>query len=94
MTDWIQRYPFAPPHCRFVTTIYHPNIDSKGRICVDILKEGNSPGMWRASYTIATVLSVIRQLLSEPNPDDPLEANIVRFCALSSDPPMQRSPRI
>lgn len=65
------RYPMEPPKVRFVTPVYHPNIDAEGRICLDIL---NPPpkGAWKPSLNISTVLSSIALLLSEPNPDDGL----------------------
>lgn len=70
-----ERYPFEPPQIRFLTPIYHPNIDSAGRICLDVLKLPPK-GAWRPSLSIATVLASIQLLMAEPNPDDPLMADI------------------
>ncbi|XP_041278609.1 ubiquitin-conjugating enzyme E2 T isoform X2 [Onychostruthus taczanowskii] len=71
-----ERYPFEPPKIRFLTPIYHPNIDSAGRICLDVLKLPPK-GAWRPSLNISTLLTSIQLLMAEPNPDDPLMANIV-----------------
>ncbi|XP_043079945.1 ubiquitin-conjugating enzyme E2 T [Puntigrus tetrazona] len=70
-----ERYPFEPPKMRFLTPIYHPNIDNAGRICLDALKLPPK-GAWRPSLNISTVLTSIQLLMTEPNPDDPLMADI------------------
>ncbi|CAI5746182.1 unnamed protein product [Peronospora destructor] len=70
-----ERYPFEPPKVRFVTPIYHPNIDDAGRICLDTLKM-QPKGSWLPSVNISTLLTTIRLLMAEPNADDGLMPEI------------------
>ena len=37
--DFPPDYPFKPPTVQFETTMYHPNIDDSGAICLPMLKE-------------------------------------------------------
>ena len=80
-------YPMAPPKVRFLTKIYHPNIDKLGRICLDILSgkpidaltnntDANKTEKWSPALQIRTVLLSIQALLSAPNPDDPLANDV------------------
>ena len=75
-----EEYPLKPPKVRFVTPIYHPNIDKLGRICLSVLKlpqdgQDNSSG-WTPALNIRTTLLSIQLLLCEPNIEDPLDPNV------------------
>lgn len=66
-------YPMSAPKVRFLTKLYHPNVDKLGRICLDILKD-----KWSPALQIRTVLLSIQALLSAPNPDDPLAEEVAK----------------
>lgn len=49
-------YPLHPPKCRFITPVYHPNIDREGKIIVNILEIGDDPAAvseWSPIWTLS-----------------------------------------
>ena len=78
---WIDvRFPldfaFKPPKLRFLTRIYHPNIDRQGYICLDLLEDG-----WTPALTLFSILVSICSLLDDPGLTDPLVPEIAEtYC--------------
>ncbi|CAH1736252.1 PREDICTED: NEDD8-conjugating enzyme Ubc12 [Diuraphis noxia] len=60
-------YPHEPPKVKCETTVYHPNIDLDGNVCLNILRED-----WKPVLTINSVIYGLQYLFLEPNPEDPL----------------------
>ncbi|KAL7749393.1 golgi uridine diphosphate-N- acetylglucosamine transporter [Sorochytrium milnesiophthora] len=73
-------YPLKPPLVTMLTRIHHPNINSRGAICLDILRDH----AWSATDTLVDVLNGIELLLRYPNADDFLVERAAR--QLQQDP--------
>jgi ubiquitin-conjugating enzyme E2 D/E len=69
-----KEYPHKSPNMKFQNKIYHPNISTDGSICLDILKDN-----WKPIYTLRTVIMSLMSLLSDPNPDSPLNGEAARL---------------
>jgi len=69
-----EEFPTKPPHVRFVTKMFHPNIYNNGEICLDILQN-----LWSPSYDISAILTSIQSLLTDPNPNSPANSEAAKL---------------
>ncbi|CAG0916446.1 unnamed protein product [Notodromas monacha] len=60
-------YPHEPPKVKCETSVFHPNIDTDGNVCLNILRED-----WKPVLTINSIVYGLQFLFLEPNPGDPL----------------------
>ena len=69
-------YPYTAPAVTFLYPYvpFHPNVDTLGNICLDILKD-----KWSAAYSVGTLLLSVRSLLGEPNIESPLNAQAAQL---------------
>ena len=67
-------YPLVAPKMKFLTRIYHCNINYNGHICLNTIKYE-----WRKSYKMEDVLNHIIILLYKQNPSSPLNSSAAKI---------------
>ncbi len=50
--EFPEDYPAAPPKCKFLTPLFHPNIYPSGTVCLSILNEEED---WRPTLRVRDV---------------------------------------
>ena len=78
--DFTEEYPNKPPQVKFLSEMFHPNVDADGRICLDILTN-----QWTPIYDVHAVLLSIQSLLSDPNPNSPANVEASKLFSESKE---------
>ncbi|XP_075957707.1 ubiquitin-conjugating enzyme E2 G1a isoform X1 [Anarhichas minor] len=79
-------YPLRPPKMKFITDIWHPNVDKNGDVCISILHE---PGedkygyekpeeRWLPIHTVETIMISVISMLADPNGDSPANVDAAK----------------
>ncbi len=64
----LSSFPEVAPEVRFVTPVFHLNVNSDGRICLDSLSS------WSDKTSVRDILREIVKIMASPNPNSPLDS--------------------
>jgi len=79
-------YPLRPPVLKFLTDIWHPNIEKDGKVCISILHEPGDDRFgyekaserWLPIHTVETILISVISMLADPNDESPANVDAAK----------------
>lgn len=86
--EFPETYPNFPPTMKFICPMFHPNIKAdNGSVCISIL---HSPGKdqyeyedkserWLPIHTVESILISVVSMLSDPNPESPMNVEAAKL---------------
>jgi len=88
-----KEYPQRPPKMKFISDIWHPNVEKNGEVCISILHEPgddkwgyeSASERWLPIHTVETIVISIISMLADPNDESP--ANVDAAKELRDDYP-------
>lgn len=83
-------YPTKPPKCKFTPPLFHPNVYPSGTVCLSILNEEEA---WKPAITVTQILLGIQELLNDPNPESPAQAEAYQLFKRDTEEYVRRVKR-
>ncbi|KAK4336823.1 hypothetical protein RND71_043944 [Anisodus tanguticus] len=79
-------YPVRPPKLKFISDIWHPNIDKEGNVCISILHEPGNDNFgyesaserWLPVHSVETILISVISMLADPNFESPANVDAAK----------------
>ena len=73
-------YPARHPEVKFMTKVWHPSVNADGSTCIPEIKED-----WTISMRIIDIARILVELLRNPNPESPVNAEAGAQLAANPD---------
>lgn len=86
LLEFPEEYPLLPPKMKFITEMWHPNIEPNGDVCISIL---HAPGddefgyekaseRWSPIHTVESILVSVISMLADPNDESPANVDAAK----------------
>ncbi|CAH1232200.1 ubiquitin-conjugating enzyme E2 G1-like [Branchiostoma lanceolatum] len=81
-----KEYPQKPPKMKFISEIWHPNVEKNGEVCISILHEPgedkygyeSASERWLPIHTVESIIMSVISMLADPNDESPANVDAAK----------------